>query len=147
MELPLSIPDEGAVGSTVALPVGVKPCKGSLTGFNAQDSFSHAVLGERKGLAVGAEADFCSTAHVVFASPRAAAVVCPDVVALAAHGKGVPKAVGMGTHGAALPRSGGAGGPKVTSRDFRSFRSSFLWARGRQGCVFLPKWFEGICRN
>lgn len=57
MELLFSIHDKGAVSSTVALPFGVKPCKGSRRGFNAQDSFSHTLLWGRKGLDGGAEAD------------------------------------------------------------------------------------------
>lgn len=91
---------------------GVKPCRGSLTGFNARDSCSHTVLRGRKGLGGGAEAAF--PAGVLCLPPLEQ---CPDVVALAGCDKGVPKVRGwdtpftcfrgMGccveTHGAALP--------------------------------------------
>lgn len=67
VELLLAVRGKGAVSSLVFFPVGVKPCKRSLTGFNAKDSLNHMVVWGKSGLDVGTEAYFL--AYVVFASP------------------------------------------------------------------------------
>lgn len=67
MELLLTVHEKGSVGSIVAFPFGVKPCKGCLIGFHVKDSLKHMVPWGRNGLGVGAEAYF--PAYVAVASP------------------------------------------------------------------------------
>lgn len=74
-------------------------------------------------------------AHVVFASPRAAAVACPDVVALAGRGEGVPKLWGWAGTGQ-LRRSWWA---KSHFKGLQEFQELLFVGKGQAGLCFLAK--------